>query len=432
MDKVLIIAFVNFLLYVKTIGYRYVSDDLPVSQRPKKEGWWQFLDVLNGEARSNIYFDRILTILIHTATAIALYFAFGKSDVSFIAALLFSVNPINNQCSVWISGRGYALPALFTLLCMIFPYASVVFIWASCFFPLGYLFSSVLVFVNPMLALFLPVGWIAHRGEFFKRVKSKSSGEMYDENKKLDFARIVIATKTIGWYLSHIILPMKNTFYHSFMQSEAGSGRDKAKRIDIWFFIGLTAIVSSVVFLITQPFTLRSFAIIWFFFSIAPFCNLIRMSQEIAERYAYVPCVAVMFLLSSYLVGYPLIIAFLLGVMTCKTFFYIEAYQDNYYLIEHSRISDKDAWFAWHLAGWLRWDADSHKEALRMWVKAILIHPNESKVLWNVAVCLRILGRDDEAKEYFERAIKNAPKGQEKEWEAIASEWKKGKLSMRI
>ena len=67
-----------------------------------------------------------------------------------------------------------------------------------------------------------------------------------------------------------------------------------------------------------------------------------------------------------------------------------------------------------------------------MWVKAILIHPNESKVLWNVAVCLRILGRDDEAKEYFERAIKNAPKGQEKEWEAIASEWKKGKLSMRI
>lgn len=434
MDKVLIIALVNFLLYVKTIGYHYVSDDIPVAQRPKHPNRWkQLLNVLNGEARGNIYFDRVLTILIHTSVAIAMYFAFGQNNVSFISALLFSVNPINNQGSVWLSGRGYNVPALLILLCMIFPYASIVFIWAACFFPLGYLFSSVLVFFNPVMALFLPIGWIAHRGEFFGRVKSKVSNEMYDNNKKIDFARLVIATKTIGWYFAHIIIPMKHTFYHSFMQSEAGSGRDKAKSIDIWFFIGVAMILSSIAYLILKPFTLMSFAIIWFYFSIAPFSNLIRMGQEIAERYAYVPCVAVMFLLATILAGQsPLLIAFVLGVYACKTFFWIEAYQSNYYLIEHSRIADKNAWFVWHLAGWLRWEADSHKEALRMWVKAVIIHPNESKVLWNIAVCLRILGKDDEAKQYFDRAIANAPKGQEAEWAEIAKEWERGKVAMRI
>lgn len=61
--------------------------------------------------RINPLEDHALTSFIHALICVFIYLGFGKDNLSFIASLLFAFNPTNNQGSVWISGRAYALAA---------------------------------------------------------------------------------------------------------------------------------------------------------------------------------------------------------------------------------------------------------------------------------------------------------------------------------
>jgi hypothetical protein len=105
-------------------------------------------------------------------------------------------------------------------------------------------------------------------------------------------------------------------------------------------------------------------------------------------------------------------------------------YQDDYYVLEHAVLEDSKAWFAWHMRGMKRWDSQSYREALVMWVMARLISPKEFKILWNIAVVLRLLRKEQEAAEYFKLAVENIVKGQEEELKPLIEDYKKGKLRL--
>jgi hypothetical protein len=77
-----------------------------------------------------------------------------------------------------------------------------------------------------------------------------------------------------------------------------------------------------------------------------------------------------------------------------------------------------------------RWDAQSYREALINWVMAKLISPNEFKLLFNISVVLRLLKKDNEAKEYFALALKNIIPGQEEELKPLIKEWQEGKMRL--
>ena len=50
-----------------------------------------------------------------------IYLALGKNNLSFLTAILFSINPVNIQGSVWISGRNYVISSILTLAMFMFP-----------------------------------------------------------------------------------------------------------------------------------------------------------------------------------------------------------------------------------------------------------------------------------------------------------------------
>jgi hypothetical protein len=153
------------------------------------------------------------------------------------------------------------------------------------------------------------------------------------------------------------------------------------------------------------------------------------MSQEISERYAVQASVGVMYVLSAFMGEYTPI---LMAIYVTKMWFYMDAYQDDYYLAETACLNSRDSWFSWHVRAMQRWGTGSFKEALTLWVMAQMISPLEFKVLWNIAVVLKIVKNEKESKEFFAKALANIPKGQEKQVEDIKKDLKEGKLPILL
>lgn len=123
--------------------------------------------------------------------------------------------------------------------------------------------------------------------------------------------------------------------------------------------------------------------------------------------------------------------AFLIFYAT-RTFYTVQLYKDEYFITEMAVMEDPHAWWAWHCRAMKRWDTQSYKEALILWVMARLISPREFKLLINIASCLRLLKNDKEADAFLKLAEENMVEGQEKEALAFINDHKQGKLPILL
>lgn len=436
-ERICLILLTTFVFFFKTLRYNYCSDDLPAHMNPPKyknkiEKWyWQIEGALKFRADE----DHFISLIVHALVCVFIYISFGANDVSFLAALLFCVNPINNQCSVWISGRGYSMPTLFLLMAMVMPLLSPILMLGAVYFNPGFFMPIVFAGSNVwILTLLLPLAWHFHHKRFRKQVDHKIKTEMFGHDKKITISKLVVAIKTFGFYIFNSLIPFKTTFYHSFMQSLAGNDimRKRAYSLNFFFWFGSACIVSVLAYWFTQPWDMISFAMLWFCIGIAPFSNLVRMSQEIAERYVYMPNCGLMFILASVLVHYPALSSAWIAMYATKMWFYMDSFEDEYYLVESACLSSRDAWFAWHIRAMKRWDTQSFREALILWTMAKAISPKEFKVLFNIATCLKLGRNEKEAEEHIRLAQDNIPLGQEIEALKLIDEWRKGKLAVLI
>jgi len=437
-SRIIIILAFNVILFARTLKYSYTSDDLPTWRTPPKfkNKWHKWLLwIIAGYKTGKTKYEHLATLIIHALAGVFIYTAFGASNVSFFAALLFSVNPANNQGSIWISGRGYVLPPLMLLISLSMPFLAPICLWAMGYFNLGFVSPLGLVGSNKayLLAL-MPFIWLFWLKKFKKDVKEKLDFEQVVEDRKFHFGKIILAIKTIGFYFALGLIPFRITFYHSFLQSCAGNEIMKKRAYtmkDKFFWIGLGAI-GLFIYLVLQKWTLTTYGLWWFFIMIAPFCNIKRLQQEIAERYLYSPLIGLMLALSSLIINYPIVIAVFLTIYITKFNTIMRMYTDDYWLLETAVIEDHQAWFAWHMRGRKRWDVQSYKEALIMWVMAKLISPKEFKVLYNIAVVLRLLKKDQEAEAYIQLAEANVIKGQEEQMKVIIDNFRKGKMGLLV
>lgn len=432
-EKICIILLVSLVFYFKTIKFGYVSDDIPSFQRKEQHPKWKYwLLVLEGHLKSNAQIDHTITTLIHALVCVFIYTGFGSTEISFLAALLFCVNPINNQASVWISGRGYALSALGMTMAMTFPALGILFLTLATYSNAGFLAPLCLIGSEfSWMLLFMPLVWFFHLKRFKNNVVNKMKQEMYTEDKRVHPIKLVLAIKTFGFYLTHALIPIKTTFYHSYFQSMAGAGKEKAYSFkDVFLYIGIVSIAAIVYYWITVPWNIASFGLLWWCICITPFLNLFRLSQEIGERYTYLPNCGLMVVLSFFLQGHPILFTAFLSMYATKCWFYIDNFKDDYTLIEGSKINAPDAWFAWHVSAMKRWDQKSYQEAVILWTMARMISPNEFKILFNLATALKLSKHDKEALDFLNLAQSNIPGGQEEQAGKLCEDWKKGQLSV--
>jgi len=436
-EHIILITVVSILFFWRTTKYNYCSDDVPVFNATKdkyKDCWWKRLFFeIEGSIRVNQKRDHIITIIMHTLVCVFIYIGFGKTNISFIAAFLFMFNPANNQGSIWIAGRGYVLPTLFLLLAMAIPCLSPIFLFLTTYFHTGF-FTPLMFAVSPFrwYMLFMPVIWLLWYKRFRCLVKQKVDTEMFGEDKKIHPKKLILFFKTFGYYLTLVIIPFRLSFYHSYMQSMSGNDimKKRAYKIDKFFFIGVSAFMLMSYVIFRNPSSYISLACAWWIFGIAPYCNLFRFHQEIAERYVYLPMVGISFILGTVLLDYPMFMAAFLSMYATRLFTYMPAYQDDYFLSEIACLNSRDAWFSWHIRAMKRWDAKSYREAIILWVMAKNISPHEFKVLYNIGTCLKVLRQDKEADEFYNFAKQHIPLGQEEQINKLYEDIKKGKASI--
>jgi len=429
--KIIIILAVNVLLYARTTRYGYVSDDLPCEQRRTEKKQGKYERIWQSATSGNKALDHSISIAVHAFCCVFIYTGLGANNISFMAALLFSANPINNQGSIWISGRNYAWCGLFMMMSMTCtwsaPFAMIASTVSSAayFVPIGFLGSP-----KWYLILFLPIVWAIHYRTLKTEVKQRRGNEAVDFDKKMSWEKLIIAIKIYGFYFGLCLVPFALTWYHAFMQSGAGAGNEimkkQALKLDWCFWLGLSLIGYMIYSLFNW--TPVSWGIFFYSISIAPYLNLFRMSQEIAERYCYVANIGLMFALAN--VCSPVVFAFVLGGYVMRLMVFMPAYKDDYWLIEYSVVEDPAAWFGWFIRAHKRWQQQSFREALNCWVMAKMISPTEFKILYNIAVVLKYLGKDDESLVYMKEAEKNIIKGQEKTAEHLITEYKRGRYQL--
>lgn len=434
-ERICIILLANLVFFSKTLTYQYTSDDVPVWKDSKDRAmkWWQRRwGQIEGSVRVSPQQDHLLTTFFHAFVAVFVYIMFGANDVSYVAALFFSFNPMNNQGSVWISGRTYATTALLLMASVVSPWLAILAIPAVMYYPIGFIMSAVLVIYNPWLALIIIPSGIYHFARLKDLIGRKKKKEMFDMDRRISPKKLILVLKTYGYYTILALIPVRTTFYHSFMQSMAGAGSKKAYKIDRYFWIGLIFAGLSAYKIFFTPWDMVSFGLLWWAIGLSPFLNAFRLSQEIAERYAYAPLPGLMFVLATILQPYPILVSAVIAMYATKLWFWMDAFQDDFYLVEMSCFADPGAWFAWHVKALKRWDVQSHKEAMILWTMARRISPREFKILFNMATMMKIHGHHEQATKFMNEAEANIPPGQEEQAGILVKEWRGGKHQILV
>jgi len=413
----------------------FVSDDLTIVLRTEEEkkekpkNYFKYLwTIINGDAywRDDIVTPRIISLTIHLSVVAMIYLAFGKNLVSAIAAFLFMINPVHTDCWVWLSGKPYSRTALASMLAFMFPLAApVIFLIpnvicvSGIFFPLIYLFAPGSLKLLAMLSLYMLITF--GRWIFDKEKNGKLKG--YENNKvasQITIWKFVTALKFYGYYLANSIFGIHYCFYQSYMGDHIDSlaGIKKAKRLDLFFFIGLAAAGTLGYCLLKGIDHISVFGLAWATLNIAMWCNFVNTGQQyIANRYVYLPNIGLMLALSGIIVNYPVVIGVLAGFYAARLVPSIAQFHNVFWHFFYQVNDEPRFYFSWLNMGTIHFHRGQFQRARGDYLEALSCSPNNFKALFNLSSACIALKKLEEAMQFFE-AAKNADiYGQEKKAE---------------
>lgn len=247
--------------------------------------------------------DHLFTLFIHGVNCSLIYSISG----SLIASLLYLINPINNQTVLWLNGRRYAVSLLGILLAWKFwavaPMVAIVLTWFHV--------SGVAM---PLLFLFTPFAWASgivlmiagYLG--FERLEGNIRNRRADYNPNnecqvLTWKKSILYVKSIGYYFTNIVLPLRPAMYHDFLfyfsSTDEGTKEGYSLNVDFWKGI---AVIGLLAYLIIWQ---ASFWAIWFVLFISQWCNIYQVTMTASDRYCSIPAVGVMVLVAEYSMKLP-------------------------------------------------------------------------------------------------------------------------------
>jgi len=319
---------------------------------------------------------KVFSIAIHLVVAFWIYIAFGLSSISLIASILFSVHPNCVQVACWRSGGHYGINALYMLLIIaLAPYGAFFYLLGVranatlALTPLIFIFSKhwFLVLLAPLVFWWY---WQKIKLNIEGKKKGGDDGIVFVPAVTTDFdmlviapRKLIIAVKTFGFYALNCLLPLKNGFYNSFLQTFGASLKDAKYwySLNRHFWGGLFAIIVMAYLWFVNRSSFIGMGIVLFVVSIAPFLNFISVQQFTSARYAYLPLVgfqiALVGLLHNYLGIYSIIpIAGLFTFYLDRLLRVMRHYKTNnidMYLLERQEFPDNPRLWYFMYAHWL-------------------------------------------------------------------------------
>lgn len=321
--QIVIIICVSIIMYARMIKYGAVIDDTSAIDRAKKTQDYSWFRKLWSEFMChNIYSVKRChswSLLIHTVNCILIYYVFGQNNVSFLAALLFCVNPANNQGAAWMSGRGYSM------VCM---WALVMYMFRNCIFltPVIYFFSiawgfamvtvpSFYIVTDLWWMILVMIGVYLLRELIFREIKTRievKGKSTTDTMRKAGFFKLILVVKFFWYYLFYALWPMRPGMYHNFGYSWGVSKEDNKEwlRLDKYFWYGIVTIIIYAAIMLLNIKNPMGFGMFWFAINISPWLHFITLQQAIGERYLYLPNAGLMLALSYFILNVEKLICF--------------------------------------------------------------------------------------------------------------------------
>ncbi len=300
--NILIIIAVSLIFYWRTLNYGYVSDDVLIKNASKPTGkfWVDLWLEIKGQCYFNPKHEHAISMVIHTINSVLVYLAFGADKISFWAAILWCINPANNQCAIWLSGKPYAISVMICLLG----------VWCKAFAPLyfyifhwginGIMFPLVFVNMHPhWLVLMFPLYFVVRR----KIIRDIKIGKVDLATKRMTSItpeKFVLAVKTFSYYFTVALFPVKLGMYHKFGYVYGLTKEDSASvaKLDAHFWSGLILMLLFGYMMFTNWDNGIGMGLWWWCVFLSMWCNLIVIQQFIAERYLYAANVGLMYALS--------------------------------------------------------------------------------------------------------------------------------------
>jgi hypothetical protein len=233
--------------------------------------WWKGL--VSDDALSmvfnpfNLKEARTCNVILHITVAEYIYIAFGCSPVSLLASILFSIHPQTVQISSYRSGRQYGVNALLFLFALTFAPLG-----ALAYFSYGVNAGCASLVITPFVFLATKFWWLAFLAPVvfwfsWKQIKrgvdAKIAGPQdFSAPLPQDMGltemkpqKLILVVKTFWYYSLAALLPFKNGYYNSFLQTFGMSKKDT----DYWYsfnrhFWGGLSVMGLMLFLLITNF----------------------------------------------------------------------------------------------------------------------------------------------------------------------------------
>jgi len=353
------------------------------------------------------------SVLLQMANCVLLYLLIGdlfNYDVAFLAALLFAVHPINTQSIAWISARGYPLGLFFLLVSLHIPklfiyYPSLkafpilgdvmfglIFLWATVSQFTTMLTFPVLLYMRhynlAILSALIMAGsglWLLH--DIIKHRASTFKAQAMEKGTTFNARKFIVAIKTLGYYTQLCVFPAHMGIYHKWGYHY----NDKTEKEDSMFWVGLGLFISfCLLFVYGNP--VVRFGIIWYFSFLFIFLNWITIHQFVSERYCYIANIGLCLIIANYLVGYPVVSAFILGLYLMRTWQHLPTYCEElrFYLSNIWNFPDSEVAMA--NLGVILMKGGLQGMAIDYWIMATKVNPNYDVPYYNLYSTLKLRG----------------------------------------
>jgi len=410
--KIWALIAVNLLFFGRTLAYGMIIDDIAAFNAQKdrrtpnfwKNLWLQFRQHYSESPALGHLFN----IIMHTVNTVLVYFVFRQTDIAFLTALLFCINPVSNMASTWLSGRTYAVATTLILIgfacpLLFFIVYPITFAWSISTFmaPILLVFGE-----YKLLVLMLPIVAFLARKKYMKTINLRAK-TVPDIMKKFNARKLILVFKTFAYYFFLCLFPFKLGMCHSYLHTFGLSKEETAPwfKLDKFFFAGI-ALMALIVLCITRMGVDYSFGLIWFCVFALQWCNWIVINHPITERYMYLANIGLMYFMATVIIGTPFMWIFLTMYAVLNLRF-IPAYKDclDYWKSNIENFPDV-------AMGYNQYGLELKKHgqvgtAFDVWLKGLRVRPNDFRINFNIANMLAEQGRWDIIKKFIVTASKN-------------------------
>lgn len=327
--------------YVLKCGF--VSDDHAViaerkdiipdhEKNPRRESYWTkvFNDgivmfYLNRGMRKLIGNNpagwHALSFAIHLTNTALLYHVvsmYAGPKYAGACALIWAVNPMQNQIVGWCSGRPYGIATMFALVSMLCWRDPVIVVPLYIF---GVITSVSIGFLPVILKMAHPGTW---QGSFYiammvamipfvlwKFKKRFSVNALVMDRRNFHFRprRFNNIVRVFVYYLASLCFPVTMGWYH-----DAGFGyNEKWDGFNIWAVIGYAV----VIFIATQGYPGA-----WFLLGLLPQMNIFATNSYVQDRYLYFASMGLSIMLAPFFVQYPVLFVAACAIYMSKSYTY--------------------------------------------------------------------------------------------------------------